>query len=556
MTHTIGVIGGGAAGQYMAIRLAQKGYRVFVVDPIAGEPTRPGKLGTTPFTLAAQNITQHIAVSSNSKLIQDINNVLLKDLDQSKHIKDFEKALYKIANEHYKIPFYKKYFLSADKTSVTIADKSGENPETIPCSLLIDATGNARSVVKFANQVVSSPPFEIVRFSDTPTKKHFIAFVKMSPNDIQKLKNPPKTKYDTQHEMGLMYYLQNEYGWDYLTRPEFVSVLFNEKNKVLLYGECPQNLQKEKLEEWIQMLLNMEVEQDTIPYRLDHHKKTADGQFKKPVFQMFSIDSNMLKTPLYFGDEIVKIIAVGDAFIPSDYRLGKSIENSIHRIEIVLSHLQTNEAGFILGESEKFITTMKNNVDEQKKELDALYEERKQIIDRDAKAIERIYDSLFSKRPVHIADPELQKETFIKALDWQYQKAMQLKRIADNELAIIRKQTGDLIHASSVGNMLDIYAQAIELLNLSDIEPFLEQRAKIHARLVGVNNSFDNFEDAYFHGEKALETLAGCDFAGQKVLEEQVMIQMDVSLVALGEAGADIAFLHAATEPKIAKYSS
>jgi thioredoxin reductase len=112
------IVGSGPIGLFTAIRLKQLGVQhVTVLDPRAGTYTRPGILDEKVFRKVEEELKCKISYSA------------------SRHIKDLERSLYKIARQHHveilqeKFETFSKGGLAVSRTS---DNKSLSSTHTIP----------------------------------------------------------------------------------------------------------------------------------------------------------------------------------------------------------------------------------------------------------------------------------------------------------------------------------------------------------------------------------------------------------------------------------------
>src|SRR3990167_2714512 len=393
MGHTV-IVGAGPIGLYTAIKLKQLGVNVTVIDPRAGDGyTRPGGLDMRVFDQLERYIGQPIDCSS------------------SRHIKDVERSLYKIAVS-LGINIQQQSFNTLVDHGVAVTDK--QSTTVIPCDLVIDCTGSKRAVIHDVNKRHEKPPFPIETIGDNPLKNHFIAYISMTPEDVELLYNPLPIHSDPlQHTLALES-LRAKFGW-----PEFSEPGFNyqplAKNKVCLYFETPPGLEKSQQEAWLTALLQLKTGNKDI-----HFSQTSKPSLEKkpkPKFTPFTLNPHRTTTVAYKGhDNLPMTLPLGDAQIDADYRLGLGIITGTARVNAWLHSITINH-----GE----ITDI--NLGQYEAEI------KPQLL------------SYEQEIAVSLRDRATQLHNDLKIAEQKYRKALQLSTHTDEQL-LIEKSLAEILH--------------------------------------------------------------------------------------------------------------
>lgn len=139
------IIGAGPAGLYTAIKCKENGLDVLVLDPRAGEYTRPGFLQNRVFQKMNLDLNGKLGVADGKPL----------------HIKDLERKLYKKATD-LGITIKKHEFMGlyADAQSPGILVEADGVVRRIPTEYVFDCTGRKRAVVDEVNRLDPDSPMQ------------------------------------------------------------------------------------------------------------------------------------------------------------------------------------------------------------------------------------------------------------------------------------------------------------------------------------------------------------------------------------------------------------
>ncbi len=331
------IIGAGPSGLYLAISLINKGIspdELVVYDPRIEAYTRPGHLNVSAFKIAEEGINKKFWSSRKHG-----------------HIKDFERALY-IQAQNLNIRIEKKRFLALhpseqNKDSEIILEDISGKREQITAKYLFDCTGSARVVVHRVNELFEEPPFTISSIENLSESYHFLAYVKMSHNDLRIVnKYQPNLEENLENLSSEEYFetflkLQ-EFGWNYMYFPRCYGVPFGE-NKACLYLHAPEALSGEQYYDWVQTVLDC-YGQDLKFECLPPSKKYS----YKPHFLPFTSGVNKLNEASLTWSTLPDIIPLGDSQIDPDYYLAHGISDGMIRIDEFLSCIKLDQKGGII----------------------------------------------------------------------------------------------------------------------------------------------------------------------------------------------------------------
>ncbi len=369
------VVGAGPIGDCFVYKLKQLG-----LNPIQIEErqlrTRPGILNSDIFDKISKYLKKEVRPSGELSLSKT-------------GIKDLENALEKILVEEEKITRITGRFTNLTKNGAEVRLSSGEI-KTIPCDLIIDATGSKRSVLSTVNQIYEkkkeNPPFQFSDVGKNPVKKHFIAYVGMEQKYIDELVKNQVTVADTlstspkfENLLPLVEIckLRRQFGWEHFGKPQVV-VKPIKPNKVCLYVEMPEELKTEDHENWVKAVLKLIIHED-VPFA---HLKVSE-RYKlhpKPRFNIIDMQPKET-TPYYFeSDDYPTILPIGDALIDPDYRFGIGIREGINRIRALLRCMKIRD-GMIEIKFDSYHKTVKAIIAQQKDKLSNRYTQRSQNLE-------------------------------------------------------------------------------------------------------------------------------------------------------------------------------
>lgn len=306
------IVGAGPIGLLLAIKLKKLGMSVIVIDPRVNHYNRPGTINRAIFDVLEKEVGQAIQFSS------------------SRHIKDVERALFKMALA-LKVDILQYRFEAFSEEGLIISNLSGDL-FTIPCDLAFDATGSARVLMNAVNKLETEPSFPLVRMADNPVKDHFIAYVKMSEQDIAFMRTRKKYHKATALKQALAFEkMRTELGWTKCSDPDFHIRILG-KNKVCFYYEIPEGLNKDNYETWLTNLLELKLGKPNMHFqRLTEHK---------PRFMPFKVDPHMTSVPFFMGNkQVPPVFPIGDALCEADYRAGFGITGGVDRLQALLASL-------------------------------------------------------------------------------------------------------------------------------------------------------------------------------------------------------------------------
>lgn len=339
------IIGAGPAGLCAAIELRRAGVNVIVLDPRADNYERPGHVSPSSFWA-----------------IQEMLGLKFWPQDTRGHIKDLERKLYQEAQK-LGITIEKKRFLRLHEHTmhrgVVVANEKGEE-EIIEADYVFDCTGSRRAVIKSVNQIAPDSPLKLTTFADLPTHNHFIAYVKMSSDDLMKLIFAKQYNFRTGSLVSLIIKLR-ALGWKEFEIPRCTGVPFG-NNKACVYVHAPENLKKEQYGEWVQTVLECYVKP------INYEQLPASPK-SKPRFLPFTTNAQALQESSYQGKNLPTVIALGDSQIDADYYLGHGVHDAIERIHALLKCLIIADGEIKHFDAAKYRSEMEVLFDKHKKAI-------------------------------------------------------------------------------------------------------------------------------------------------------------------------------------------
>lgn len=469
------IFGAGPIGLYMAIQLARMGLKgLTVVDPRAGVYTRPGVLDRSIFENTGVALKQDVPYSS------------------SRHIKDFERSLYKIARTlHIKIITAK--FISFDHQQAIIEDEQNQTQQTIPCDLAFDATGQKRALVQYANNHhgdQGTAPFKIEPIPYTQQEHHLVAYVKMKDEHSTLFKTRAKQE-NAQDKILILEEMHTRYGWNKFCEPDMHYQILN-KDKICLYCELPMNLPEKDEESWLKLVLQLKSGSPDIQFAYVHEPKKYN---RKPSFMSFSL--NLLKTsPTYYeGTDLPMIIPIGDAHIEPDYRINIGIRSGIPRVNMALKSCTLLDNGSLELNAPLYEYLMGQQVGEHIKQIQDLHEERIRYA-TSIKSLENNineYESVLKK----VNPPEDERKIIVQGLTRQ-QKILLEKHNENAKNAFQKKLYHEaLAHYQS---MLTIHESAPQLKTDNEV-------LKLYSNLALCLKKIKNYPGAIEIAKKAISDI-------------------------------------------------
>lgn len=317
-------VGASIAGLSGAIELKKRGLNPTVIDPRAGNYTRPGTIDLPIFDKLQED------VAPDGKTIT---------ASSSRHIKDAERELFRISQEMGINVQRKKFDYFNRDGSLQVTDSETQKKETIPCDLVFDATGSRRSVIAEVNGQTGGF-FRIESLDENPMKNHFIAYVEMTKEDIFSFYKPLPRKNDPVFHVFMLEKLRSDFGWTELRAPYFKVKPLN-KNKVCIYTEHPPELTPGKYEQWIKAVLVLTTGKEDIDFR---QVKESKKYTQKPRFNPFLVSPHKVEQ-VYPGSTeqgslLPMVVPIGDAQIEPDYRMGHGIVSAVNRFKAFSTSLE------------------------------------------------------------------------------------------------------------------------------------------------------------------------------------------------------------------------
>lgn len=264
----------------------------------------------------------------------------------SRHIKEVERQLFTIAKQLGVEIANKKFESFVSKPTpvsggseeakenpsryMQVSDERGEVTE-IPCDLAFDASGQKRVLVTEVNERHIHKPFQVEPVFDTPIKNYFIAYGKISIEDIKLLDQLTESSSlisgnKISHTLALEN-LRQQFGWREFDAPRFHFRILN-NGKVCIYFETPPTLDAARYGEWMDALLYLKTGKHIAFERVGEDK---------PTYNPFIVHPQKVPTPMYMGDTVIPPIAVvGDAQIEPHFELGVGIESGMKRADTFL----------------------------------------------------------------------------------------------------------------------------------------------------------------------------------------------------------------------------
>jgi len=333
MLKILCVIGGGPIGLYLAIRLAQLGIYVKVIDHRAGVYTRPGQVSVMTFIEISRRINYDLFF-----------NISTDDKDANNHLKELERELYNFAIS-LKIPIIRKKFHGfKDANNIILIDRD-HNLTIESCDFIFDATGSKRVIVNQINHEETLSKFQISSVSYNPLKYFYQTQVVMDEQSVASIKlkrglfslfAPELTPLQELNNTLAFYKLSKKYGWPTFTKPELHRFIFN-NGKVVIYIEKPENMPEKLNDEWVRDVLAMETGRESFQFEDLPPPRKYEKKPRKCEFEV----SPRKTTPFYLTATELHptIVPIGDALFEPEIRLGQGIIEGIKRVEAFLLSL-------------------------------------------------------------------------------------------------------------------------------------------------------------------------------------------------------------------------
>lgn len=396
------IAGAGPIGLHLALTLVQEGLsprEILIIDPRAGHYTRPGHVTSYVFEVVYKSLK------------------LRKDEYVIGHIKDIERELYALVQKK-KIPVLNERFIGLQAAEThkpgkkhIIISNGPDNTQTINCDYLFDCTGASRQVVKAVNtycqNLKQEEPFKIQAYTDVSIKRHYLAYVKMSPEDFNLL------EYKDWH-VPLMFpypaeYLKNilklqKFGWQHYNFPNTYGQRFG-KNKVCLYTEIPDECPPEKALEWIKIILvtitgNPGINFEVLP-------TTSRKWQKKPRLQAFTVNPHYLNTLGCTIPGLPTIAVGGDASDEPNYELAHGIRDGVKKNQALVEGMEIIDGKIYWFDLDHYNVSVKKIRESHANSIKTHYQIRNDILKKNLRTVNYYIDSLLEKGTDIISEEEL-----------------------------------------------------------------------------------------------------------------------------------------------------
>lgn len=333
------IVGAGLGGLYTANRLINNGVapeHILLIDPRAGNYTRPGHLATSIF----KQVNRYTGIKTDAH-------------SSAHHIKELERQMYNALKARH-VTFVTERFVALQQETehqdkAVITSKEDGSQSIYSTDFVFDCTGTHACVAQAVNDYQQQNGFEPVFHSkplspDNAIPHHLIAQVSLHDHTVL-IDFLPANRYGqtepwhyqratAQKNITTREQLR-ALGWFYETFPTFHS--FSQKNthKICLYMETPPDLSVEQQSAWIKLLLNIYSNAALTDYtELEPSKKYA----KKPRIIAFKNLPHQLNRATFQSEELPVIIIGFDALKGFDYRLADGVSSGIECCEYVLKH--------------------------------------------------------------------------------------------------------------------------------------------------------------------------------------------------------------------------
>ncbi|WP_347251863.1 FAD-dependent monooxygenase [Legionella sp.] len=358
------IVGSGPVGLYTAIYLARKGFPVQVIDKYADHFSRPGVVAVE----AGQLITRQLA-----HLGIKVEIPFADSFPETYYISDIQKVLREEA-EKLEVKFTSAHFKGIQGDSVEVEG----DISPIKCDLLIDCSGESRTVVNYVNSTTSKEIFKVSPIADNPVKTNFIAFITMNQEDAELLSGY-RGSHSAINEVKRFEELRAQ-GWTQNDMPHWDmrrwSFSGGKPSRFCCYFEMPDELARapeSKQREWLSTMLELKAGKK-IDFEIE------PGSLK---FCPFVVDPHQVENPICQSSPFPFPIAVcGDAMMSAEYRKGTGIANGIvcanglaNATQFTGHAYQINETIFYKTFTEYRSTEM--CIGEHKKEVRDLYRARR-----------------------------------------------------------------------------------------------------------------------------------------------------------------------------------
>jgi len=353
MQKRILIVGAGPSGSYLAKLFSETILEdeVLIVDSRLGEYTRSGSI--------FDDVFEKIGITIENQVEQ---------------IKLLERTLYEQLKKT-NITRMKAKFVGFRENKAVI-NYEGEDHVLAEVSQIIDCSGAARVVFKAAEQDNS------ILLTENPIKKHFIVQIR-SAQLTEAMTESKKIQLERGVPLNCLKFkkLREQFGWQPYVLPT-LAINHLKNDKILLIGECPDELSPNRLSSWLEAMLEI-VFDEPIEYKLAKHY-TKTGVYKSN-FGIFTVQPTKIESPIYHLPNGPTIIACGDARQSHDYRLGDSIItgfNICHALMDCLRFITYEEITELVFNEDRFQSLCQIMLVEQENRIKILYRERKEKMEQ------------------------------------------------------------------------------------------------------------------------------------------------------------------------------
>lgn len=398
MQKKILIVGAGPSGAYLAKLFSETIFEdeVILVDSRLGEFSRPGTI--------FEDVFEKIGITLENQVSQ---------------IKFLERELYGQLKKT-NITCLKAKFAGFQENKPVI-NYDGKEHVLAEVSQIIDCSGIERVVFKAAGQLKTIP------LAENPIQKHFIAQIRSS-QLIDEMIESKRIQLERGMPIDYLKFkkLHEQFGWQHYVLPS-LTINHLKNDKVLILGECPDELSPDKLSSWLESILEI-VFDKSIEYKLSK-QYTKTGVYKSN-FGLFTVQPTKIESPIYQMPNGPMIIACGDSRQSHDYRLGDGIITGFDTCNILMDCLRASKHGNVIEvefNEDGFQELCEFMLAEKENKIRTLYRERREEMERGVgKLIKQCQENLLNESD---KENRVLLSAFLKHL--HYIQAVDYKRIAD-----------------------------------------------------------------------------------------------------------------------------